>query len=159
MLNSGYSAFWPACCCRQTVCLSAKGEVSFPVEWIDRFVRRKRWIISAVAKGCCEEVWHRHWLSLLRCEGIVSLSWERKRERKREEWTGKWTKLQIGLDEMQVSCGRAGFCVTCCSGWTNNQSCFRKSRYKVQERRDEQISDHQEEAALEIMCYIVCGQS
>lgn len=65
-----------------------KGEVSFPVEWIDRFVRRKRWIISAVAKGCREEVWHRHWLSLLRSEGIVGLSWERKRETKREEWAG-----------------------------------------------------------------------
>lgn len=44
-----------ACVLLQTNSLQ-KGEVSFPVEWIDRFVRRKRWIISAVAKGCHEVV-------------------------------------------------------------------------------------------------------
>ena len=84
-----FLSFWKKCslphwCCRQTVCLSAKGEASFPVEWIDRFVRKKRWIISAMAKGCHEVVWHRHWLSLLRSEGIVGLSWESRRETKRE---------------------------------------------------------------------------
>lgn len=60
-----------------------RGEISFPLEWIDRFVRRKRWIISAVAKGCREVDWHRHWLSLLRSEGIVRLSWGRKRAKRR----------------------------------------------------------------------------
>lgn len=108
LLNSCCSAFsfffvLPVCCCRQTVCLSAKGEVSFPVEWIDRFVRRKRWIISAVAKGCREVVWHRHWLSLLRSEGIVGLSWERKRETKREEWAGE-REQNCKLDWMRCKC-------------------------------------------------------
>lgn len=53
--RSAFSFFFFFCQCvaadKQFACLQ-KGEVSFPVEWIDRFVRRKRWIISAVAKGC-----------------------------------------------------------------------------------------------------------
>lgn len=64
-------------------------------------------IISAVAEGCREVVWHRHWLSLLRSEGIARL--RKKRERKGAKWVSKWTILQIGLDEMQVSCGCALF--------------------------------------------------
>lgn len=90
--------------------LSAKGEVSFPLAWIGRFFReKKQWIISAVAEGCREVVWHRHWLSLLRSEGIVRPREKKKKERKGAKWVSKWTKLQIGLDEMQVSWGCAGF--------------------------------------------------
>lgn len=117
--------FFFSCQCvaadKQGACLQ-KGEVSFPVEWIDRFVRRKRWIISAVAKGCHEVVWHRHWLSLLRSEGIVGLSWERKRETKGEgvsrrtdktaNWIGwdasvlwvccRWCNMLFRLDQQSV---------------------------------------------------------
>lgn len=135
--------------------LSAKGEVSFPLVWIGRFVREKKQrIISAVAKGCREVVWHRHWLSLLRSEGIVRLR-EKKKERKGAKWVSEWTKLQIGLDEMQVSWGCAGFLfiyfisfATYCSGQTSNQSCFPNSRPSG-ERMDKQITHHQEEVELD----------
>lgn len=39
-------------------------------------------------RGCCEAVWHRHWLSLLRSNGIVGFSWKREekgKQKKREK--------------------------------------------------------------------------
>lgn len=75
--------------------LSAKGEVSFPLAWIGRLIVGG--IISAVAEGCCEVVWHRHWLSLLRSEGIARL---RKKRKERSEVSEQMNKTAnwIGWD-------------------------------------------------------------
>lgn len=83
--------------------LSAKGEVSFPLVWIGRFVREKKQrIISAVAEGCREVVWHRHWLSLLRSEGILRLREKKKKKGKeRSEWANE---QNCKLDWMRCKC-------------------------------------------------------
>lgn len=99
-----FACFSPQHVASQIVC-ERRSFISPCMDW----QTYQRWggIISAVAEGCREVVWHRHWLSLLRSEGIVRL--RKKRERKGAKWVSKWTILQIGLDEMQVSCGCALF--------------------------------------------------
>lgn len=135
--------------------LSAKGEVSFPLAWIGRFFReKKQWIISAVAEGCREVVWHRHWLSLLRSEGIVRLRKKKRKERrevsermnKTANWIG-WDASVLGMCWLFIFLFLYFF-ATCCSGWTSNQSCFPNSRPSG-ERMDKQITDQQEEAELD----------
>lgn len=162
MLISGcFACFFPSTCCC-TVCLQ-KEKFHFPLHGLaDLSGKKKQRIISAVAEGCREVVWHRHWLSLLRSEGIVRLREKRKKkkERKGAKWVSEWTKLQIGLDEMQVSWGCAGFYLFIYFIYS-----FIFLQHVVQvgpaishasltpgrrgERMDKQITDHQEEAELD----------
>lgn len=81
--------------------LSTKGEVSFPLVWYGKFVREKKQrIISAVAEGCREVAWHRHWLSLLRSEGIARLR-KKKKAKEQSEWANE---PNCKLDWMRCKC-------------------------------------------------------
>lgn len=102
MLNWCFSAFFATVLLQTNSLVVCKRRSLISVEWIDRFVRRKRWIISAVAKVCREVVWHRHWLSLLRSEGIAGLSWETKRETKEKSEQAK--EQNCKLDRMRCKC-------------------------------------------------------
>lgn len=123
-----FCMFLTTCCCTQFVC-KRRSFISPCMDW-----QTYLWgggIISAVAEGCREVVWHRHWLSLLRSEGIARLRKKRKERSEVNEQMNK-TANWIGWDASVLWVSfiylfhffRNAFC----SGWTNNQSCFSNSR-------------------------------